>query len=236
VSRWWAVPIEPALVVGGSIVAMVFLVVGWVLGRRFDALTDEARRDPVPRVGNRRHWEECLSREVSRGANAKMPLSLLMLDVDNLKKPNDTAGHAAVDAARELVGEVLVATCWSRDVAARFGGDELAILLPRTRASEARVVAERIRAEMAQRRAHRSASFDGAVTVSIGISDLDSIREPRPDLLLDAADHALCVAKQNGRDRVEIFGRTPMSSGSRVIVLDERRRARKRSHRGRTSV
>lgn len=236
VSRWWAVPIEPALVLGGSIVAMAFLVVGWVLGRRFEALTDEARRDPVTRVGNRRHWEECLSREVARAANARMPLSLLMLDVDNLKKLNDTAGHAAGDAALELVGEVLVETCRSRDVAARFGGDEFAILLPRTRASEARVVAERIRAEIARRRAHRSASLDCAVTVSIGICDLDSIREPRPHLLFDAADRALYVAKQNGRDRVEVFERTPKSSGSRIIVLDERRRARKRSHRGRTSV
>gem|GEM_PF-2103737 len=235
---WLSAPLEPMLVAAATLVAMGFLAIGWVLGSRFDALTDEARRDPVTRVGNRRHWEECLAREVTRAATARMPLSLLMVDVDNLKKLNDTAGHAAGDAALELVGAVLNETCRSRDVAARFGGDEFAILLPRTRASEALVVAERIRAEIARRRgAHAPASLGEAVTVSIGIADLDSIREPRPHLLFDAADRALYVAKQNGRDRIEVFAaRSPKSAGPRIILLDERRRSRKRSHRGRSSV
>src|SRR5262245_11769378 len=78
-----SMPIEAALISVGFVVALGSLVAGWVLGLRVDMLADEARRDPVTRVGNRRHWEECLAHEVMRATQAKMPLSLLMLDVDN---------------------------------------------------------------------------------------------------------------------------------------------------------
>lgn len=225
----WRVPNEAALIGAGFVVALGFLIAGWAVGRRVDRLSDEARRDPVTKVGNRRHWEECLSHEVDRAAKAKMPLSLLMVDVDNLKKLNDAAGHGAGDLALSIVGDVLNDTCRSRDVAARFGGDEFAILLPRTRASEARIVAERIRSELASRRRAHGAPLDKLLTVSIGICDLVSIEEPRPHLLFDAADRALYAAKQAGRNRVEVYEKTPMAST--VIVLDERRRARKRNTR-----
>ncbi len=214
-------------------VALGFLVAGWAVGRRLDRLAEEARRDPVTKVGNRRHWEECLAHEVDRAAKAKMPLSLLMLDVDNLKKLNDAGGHVAGDLALSIVGEVLNETCRSRDVAARFGGDEFAILLPRTRASEARIVAERIRSELAERRRRHGAPLDKLLTVSIGVCDLASIEQPRAHLLFDAADRALYAAKQAGRDRIEIFEKAPMMST--VIVLDERRRQRKRNGHHRSS-
>ncbi len=219
-------PYEAALIGVGFAVALGFLVAGWAVGRRVDRLAEEARRDPVTKVGNRRHWEECLAHEVDRAGRAKMPLSLLMLDVDNLKKLNDAGGHGAGDLALSLVGDVLNDTSRSRDVAARFGGDEFAILLPRTRASEARVVAERIRSELANRRRAHGAPLDELLTVSIGICDLVSIEEPRPHLLFDAADRALYAAKQAGRDRVVVFEKTP--TASTVIDLDARRRARKK--------
>ncbi len=225
----WALSIEPALVGVGLIVALGFLAAGWTLGRRVDMLADEARRDPVTRVGNRRHWEECLAHEVARAVEAKMPLSLLMLDVDNLKTLNDAGGHGAGDRALSIVGDVLNDTCRSRDVAARFGGDEFAILLPRTRASEALAVAERIRSALSQRRVGREAPLDTLLTVSIGISDLVLIDEPQPHLLFDAADRALYAAKQAGRDRIEVFEKAPRTS--RVIGLEQRRGARKKNTR-----
>lgn len=226
VARGWAMPIEPALIAVGFVVAVGFLVAGWMLGRRVDALSDEARRDPVTKVGNRRHWEECLLHEVDRAARARMPLSLLMLDVDNLKTLNDAGGHVAGDLALSIVGQVLNDTCRSRDVAARFGGDEFAVLLPRTRASEASVVAERIRSAILELRGAHPSPIDKLLTVSIGISDLDLIDEPNPFLLVDTADRALYAAKQAGRNRVEIHDRGPMTST--VIVLAERRRNRKK--------
>lgn len=227
IARTWTLAVEPALIGVGVAVALGFFATGWFLGRRFDALADEARRDPVTRVGNRRHWEECLTHEVSRAAGAKMPLSLLMLDVDNLKRLNDVGGHRSGDRALAVVGDVLNETCRSRDIPARFGGDEFAVLLPRTRASEARFVAERIRLELARRRVTQGAPLDTLLTVSIGISDLASVAEPRPHLLFDAADRALYAAKEAGRDRVEVFEPPPASST--VIVLDPRRRPRNRN-------
>lgn len=223
----WRLPFETALIGVGFCVAVGFLVVGWLVGRRVDRLADEARRDPMTKVGNRRHWEECLAHEVDRAAKAKMPLSLMMIDVDNLKTLNDTGGHGAGDLALSIVGDVLNGTCRSRDVAARFGGDEFALLLPRTHASEAQVVAERIRAALASRRSAHGAPIEEVLSVSVGICDLASIREPRAQLLFDAADRALYAAKQAGRDRVVVFEKMPMTST--VIDLDQRRRARKRT-------
>ena len=221
----WTLPGEVTLVAVGFAVASGFLLAGWALGRRVDALAEEARRDPITRVGNRRHWEESLTIEVRRAAEAKMPLSLLMVDVDNLKKLNDGAGHGAGDRALAIVGDVLIDTSRSRDVTARFGGDEFALLLPRTRASEATVVAERIRAELSDRCAAEGPPFDGTLTVSIGIADIDAVGEYRARALFEAADRALYAAKQAGRDRVEVAAPPPVP---RVIVLDEHRRARKR--------
>jgi diguanylate cyclase (GGDEF)-like protein len=154
-----------------------------------------------------------------------MPLSLLVLDVDNLKKLNDLAGHGTGDLALSIVGDVLNTTCRSRDVAARFGGDEFAILLPRTRSSEARIVAERIRSELARQRATYQAPLDNLLTISIGIADLTVIDDPRPNALFDAADRALYVAKQAGRNRIEIAERHSRTSA--VIMLDERRRQKR---------
>jgi diguanylate cyclase (GGDEF)-like protein len=228
IATWWHLPMEPALIGSGFFVALGFLAAGWVLGHRVDRLSEEARRDPVTKVGNRRHWEECLSHEVDRASRAKMPLSLLMVDVDHLKKLNDVGGHGAGDRALSIVGEVLNDTCRSRDVAARFGGDEFAVLLPRTRASEARSVAERLRAKLAERSRSEPDPLGKLLTVSIGICDLASIDEPRPHLLFDAADRALYMAKEGGRNRTEVYERA--SSAPRVIVLDERRRARKRNN------
>ncbi len=225
-------PIESTSIGLGLLVALGFLATGWKLGRRVDHLSEEARRDPVTKVGNRRHWEECLAHEVDRANKSKMPMSILMLDVDHLKKLNDDGGHASGDMALTIVGKVLNLSCRSRDVAARFGGDEFAVLLPRTKASEARVVAERIRSELAKERRGQSAPLD-KLTVSIGIADLASVDEPRAAAVFRAADRALYVAKNAGRDRIEVYERMTHAP-STVIVLDDRRRARKK-HRSTTS-
>jgi diguanylate cyclase (GGDEF)-like protein len=223
------VPLETSFVGVAFIGALGSLAAGWVHGKRVGKLAEEARRDPVTRVGNRRHWEECLAHEVASAAGAHMPLSLLMLDVDNLKKLNDAGGHGAGDLALAIVGDVLNETCRSRDVAARFGGDEFAVLLPRTRASEAMIVAERIRNELFRRRAVYSAPIGTMLTTSIGICDLASAASPEPQALFEGADRALYAAKQAGRDRIEVAARAATHPTSTVIVLDDRRRARKRS-------
>lgn len=226
-------PIESSLIAIGLLFAVGFFVAGWLIGRRVDLLAEEARRDPVTRVGNRRHWEECLTHEVDAAAAARMPLTLLMVDVDNLKKLNDSAGHALGDRALALVGDVLTDTCRARDVAARFGGDEFAVLLPRTRASEALVVAERIRSELARRRASEAGPLDRLLTVSIGIADLSNVDAPHAHVLFDAADRALYAAKADGRDRVCIFEAEAGARSSVISLADHRQARLKRQTQGR---
>ena len=222
VARFTSLPVEVVL---AAMLAAGFVALGFFLGRRVDALTESSLEDPMTRVGNRRHWEETLGEELDRAVRSRMPLSVLMLDVDNLKKVNDAHGHALGDRALAVVGAVLLETCRSRDVPARFGGDEFAVLLPRTRASEAVAVAERIRSSLARRRAAFGAPLDTLLTVSIGIADLEAIREPRTDLLFESADQALYAAKAGGRDRIEVK-QAPCISG--VISLDEHRKAKKK--------
>lgn len=202
--------------------AAIFMAcIGYALGRQVDQLHRRSLEDPMTRVGNRRYWEQRLREECDRAVKSRMPLSVLVLDVDNLKKMNDAYGHGCGDRALQIVGEVMRATCRSRDVAARFGGDEFAILLPRTRLSEAKVVAERIRSELARRRSALGSPLDELLTLSIGVADFDGAGR-RTDTLFQAADSALYAAKSGGRDRVEV---TTMGG---VIDLQERRSQRPR--------
>lgn len=217
------VPIEVALTL---FLALELVLLGYCIGRRVDALTHSSLEDPMTRVGNRRHWEERLADEVERAVTSRMPLSVLLLDVDNLKKLNDQHGHALGDKALSIVGEVLLETCRSRDVPARFGGDEFAVLLPRTRCGEAKVVAERIRTALKRRTTELGAPFESLLTVSIGIADLEAIREPSTDLLFESADQALYAAKESGRNRIEV--KQPQTF-SGIICLDERRKAKQKS-------
>ena len=225
-ARW--VPMGPEAATFVIAAAMLVGLGAW-LGRSVDELERRTLEDTVTCVGNRRHWEDRLHVELDRAVRSQMPLSVLMVDLDHLKHLNDAHGHACGDRALALVGEVLRDTCRSRDVASRFGGDEFALLLPRTRVSEATVVAERIRAELSRRCSLAELSGDSLVTVSIGIADLDGLSEPRSDLLFEAADRALYAAKGGGRDRIEVR-EAPRESG--VIHLDERRS----THTGRVSA
>jgi diguanylate cyclase (GGDEF)-like protein len=211
-----------------AILSVSLVGLGVALGGRFDALERHSLEDPVTRVGNRRHWEARLTEELERAVQSRMPLSVLMLDLDNLKRLNDAEGHGCGDRALALIGEVLLATCRSRDVAARLGGDEFALALPRTRASEAKIVAERIRTELARRRVELGAPTDQLLTVSIGIADLDGVERAHSTSLVESADHALYLAKENGRDRIEVTTTTwERRHPAGIIRLDERRLGRK---------
>ena len=227
-ARWSPLGAEAATFVVG---AALLVGIGMRVGRRVDVLERSSREDAMTGIGNRRHWEASLRREVDRALRSRMPLSVLMVDVDNLKLLNDAHGHGCGDRALALVAEVLRDTCRSRDVAARFGGDEFALLLPRTRVSEAKVVAQRIRSELARRSALVAAPLTSLVCVSIGVADLDAVPAvgrssdaATADLLFESADRALYTAKSRGRDRIEVI-EVPCISG--VIRLDEHRAARK---------
>lgn len=210
-----------------AVAAALLASLGLFLGRRVDALEQRTLEDPMTHVGNRRRWDTCVAEECERAVHSKMPLSLLLLDLDRLKNLNDAHGHACGDRALALVGEVLLETCRSRDVPARLGGDEFGVLLPRTRASEAHVVADRLRSGIARRSSQLQLPKGELLTVSIGIADIDGVLSPDPQDLFEAADEALYIAKAGGRNRIEsqgprtvsgiieLFGRTPATETRR---------------------
>jgi diguanylate cyclase (GGDEF)-like protein len=178
------------------------IVAGRLLGQRWDSLRETAATDPLTSVANRRHFDQKLASAVAQANRTASPLTLLFVDVDHLKAINDQLGHAAGDAALRLVGESLARTCRSRDLVARWGGDEFAVLAQWTTAREGMILAQRIRETLA-----RLAKQYGAVplpTVSIGVAELAQLGVSRPEALLHAADDALYLAKTAGRDRVTV--------------------------------
>lgn len=155
--------------------------------------------DPLTGMLNRRYIEERLLEEVKRSNRHGFPMSFMMLDVDNFKTYNDRFGHPAGDEALKLVGHVIRETLRGADVAARFGGEEFAILLPQTTGDEAAAIAERIRDNMEHTQfPHRE------VTVSIGIASCSADLCSSSNII-SAADKALYEAKRRGRNKVLAF-------------------------------
>lgn len=155
--------------------------------------------DPLTGLLNRRYIEARLSEEIKRSTRHGFPMSFMMLDVDLFKAYNDSYGHPAGDEALKLVGSVIRDTLRGADVAARFGGEEFAILLPQTTSGEAIAIGERLRQNIEQAKfQHRH------VTVSIGVASCSADLCVLADLV-SAADQALYEAKKLGRNLVLAF-------------------------------
>ncbi|HEX9992078.1 MAG TPA: GGDEF domain-containing protein [Acidimicrobiales bacterium] len=157
-----------------------------------------ATRDPLTGVYNRAVFDERLTELVASAQRTERPLSLIVLDVDHFKAVNDGFGHQAGDGVLRVVGETLIANSRNDDVAARFGGDEFAVLLPGVAGPTALAVAERLRASIS-----RDVPL-GGITVSAGVATLPR-RGGSPQQLLAAADVALYQSKRDGRDRSSRF-------------------------------
>lgn len=151
-------------------------------------------------------WEQCQ-------ASGK-PLCMLLLDLDKFKTINDTYGHPAGDEVLRSTGAILKATARSQDLAARYGGEELAILMPGTPRSMAVVVGETVRAAI-ERKAVEAGSTRIAVTASIGIASWEP-GSPLKTLahLIKAADLSLYNAKHSGRNRVRVFNPKPQTAAA----------------------
>jgi len=186
---------EPVLVTIGATV--LFVALGWLVGTKEDSLRETASTDPLTGVANRRSFDQRLARGVAESLRSGQPLTLLFVDVDHLKVLNDGQGHAVGDQALRLVGESLARTCRSRDLVARWGGDEFAVLCAWTTGREGLILAQRIRETLARLGLSRGGA---SPTVSIGVAELRSPID-RPEGLLLAADEALYQAKMSGRDR-----------------------------------
>jgi diguanylate cyclase (GGDEF)-like protein len=170
------------------------------LSARNELLSLLALTDPLTKLANRRAFDESLAREVALATRHGKALSLLLLDIDHFKSVNDTLGHPAGDDVLSSLGLLLARQGRRGDVAARFGGEEFAVILPETTGERACVAAERLRKAVAA--APLGARVRVPVTVSIGAATL-GVPGGDADSLVAAADAALYRAKSAGRNRVE---------------------------------
>ncbi|MET0718722.1 MAG: diguanylate cyclase [Pseudoxanthomonas sp.] len=165
-----------------------------------DTLQMQAIRDPLTSLYNRRYLEESLGREISRCRRRSLPLSVLMLDLDHFKAANDEYGHAGGDKLLVAFAGLLAAMCRSEDIACRFGGEEFALVLPEVSAETALKKAN----EICVATSRLALSYNGRnlpmLTVSIGVASLAGGGETGEGLLR-AADRALYLAKDAGRNR-----------------------------------
>lgn len=173
------------------------------LNNKLQALSNT---DGLTGIANRRHFDAVLAKEWARSQRSGTPLSVIMLDVDVFKHFNDHYGHLAGDACLQALARTLAHTTGRRvgELAARFGGEEFIVLLPRTHAEEAMGIAAQIQDELrALALPHEGAPF-GIVTVSLGVASTVPQRDETPDTLVQHADEALYLAKQSGRNCVKL--------------------------------
>jgi diguanylate cyclase (GGDEF)-like protein len=165
-----------------------------------DKLREQAIRDPLTGLYNRRYLEESLDHEILRAHRRKHCLSVLMLDVDHFKRFNDTFGHDAGDYVLKTLGTLLSESVRGEDIVCRVGGEELAIILPETGGESAGIVAAKLCEAVRQMHLELNGQSLGQLTVSIGIACYPNQGE-KAESLLKAADLALYEAKDSGRDR-----------------------------------
>jgi diguanylate cyclase (GGDEF)-like protein len=192
----------------------------------FEQTERSARTDALTGLANRRVFNETLDAEIRRSRRYRWPVTILMLDLDHFKDINDSYGHMLGDLVLERVGGILRHAVREADVPCRFGGEELAIVLPETSREGGYAVAERIRRRVEQ--AFQGRPIDGSdisMTVSAGLATFpeDGLHA---DELLARADEALYGAKHAGRNRVCVHYREkraalrfPVKSGTAVRIV-----------------
>src|SRR5712692_838848 len=171
---------------------------------RHAQLVNDTRLDSKTRLLNAATWEREAGAEVTRATRTSTPLAVALIDIDNFKSVNDTYGHLAGDRALRAISSTIKIFLREYDLVGRFGGEEFSILLPQTGVQDARRVAERIRAHIAETPievADKAGSETISLTVSIGVAALSTTGSQLTELLA-TADAALYRAKHSGRNQV----------------------------------
>jgi two-component system, cell cycle response regulator len=176
------------------------------LRNSFHASLEMAITDELTGLYNRRYFSNHLSSLFERSQQQELSLSTLILDIDHFKKINDTYGHDVGDAVLVELSTRLERNVRGIDLACRYGGEEFVILMPETDMAYARMIAERLREDIASRpievKGDKPQSLD--ITVSIGLATTDwSDGNESPQRLVKRADDALYRAKETGRNKVE---------------------------------
>ena len=195
------------------------IVLAWALARTLTRLHQrvetQAITDPLTGLWNRRYMAETLDREVARALRFGHEVSLIIIDVDDFKKINDRRGHLQGDLVLERVADVVREATRTIDVPARYGGDELALILVETGREGATLLGERLAERM---RATEVPLRDGGsmrVTLSVGVATVPDSADGL-EALVDAADRALLRAKRAGKNQIRVAPvRTEVATGDR---------------------
>jgi diguanylate cyclase (GGDEF)-like protein len=179
--------------------------------QRHVQLVNDSRADSKTGLLNAATWEREATAEVARAVRTRTSLAVAILDIDRFKVINDTYGHLVGDQVLKEIARALDSFLRDYDRAGRFGGEEFSLLLPQTRAVDAFRIADRVRANIAGLSIIVPGATGGErvhVTVSIGVSALDSGSKREYSQLMAAADAALYRAKSGGRDQVQMISTT----------------------------
>ena len=160
-----------------------------------DALT-RAHTDSLTGLWNYGYFQYKIDEELIKAKNKNTPLSLMMVDIDNFKKINDTYGHAQGDSALRLLSRIFKENCRECDYLCRYGGEEFSLILPGTEKEKAYILGERIRKSVEEKNA-----LNTGLTVSIGISSFPADAQKKEEFI-KIADEALYKAKKNGKNTV----------------------------------
>ena len=165
----------------------------------FQAVKQEAVTDALTGLYNRRYFEEELNKEIARAKRLKQPFSVIGIDLDFLKKINDTYGHSYGDLAIKTIAEVLKSNARSIDIPARIGGEEFNVLLPGISSEGAMIAAERIRKSIECQEIDTIGHITGSLGVATFLEHTDNAEE-----LLELTDQAMYTSKRNGRNQVTL--------------------------------
>ncbi|MBE9189154.1 diguanylate cyclase [Gloeocapsopsis crepidinum LEGE 06123] len=177
--------------------------ISWALAnlKLREKLQNHSIRDALTNLFNRRYMEESLERELFRCDRKQQSLGVIMIDVDHFKRFNDTFGHEAGDAVLREIGLFLQSNIRKSDIACRYGGEELTLILPESTLETVQQRAEQIREGVKHLRIQHRQQILGTVTLSLGIACFPQ-HGSTSTTLIQAADAALYCAKTSGRDRV----------------------------------
>ncbi len=160
--------------------------------------------DSLTHIYNRRYFDQMLDQEVRRAIRYPQKFSLILIDLDNFKKYNDSYGHVAGDHVLSALGEFLTSISRNTDFLARYGGEELAIIAPHTDKNAASFLATRIVLLVANTAFGEASKMQ--ITMSVGVSTFGEDAKTKEDLI-KCADEALYLAKKLGKNKVCLFSR-----------------------------
>jgi diguanylate cyclase (GGDEF)-like protein len=194
------------------------------IDRLRNEVADLALMDDLTGVANRRHLVQRLTEECARSERSNQPFALLVIDLDSFKTINDTHGHAAGDACLQHFTLMAQTRLRTGDMLARTGGDEFCVVLPASTLREGAMIARRI-IDACREDAAACVGQDIPIAVSIGVAQWTREVGAFPDRLIAAADHALYVAKKEGKNRHAVHELSPPLAPEAVAEMAERRRA-----------